>query len=200
MDLTRISLLANAVGEISEKTISPYIRIKEMLKNINNENKSTFEKTFRKYYGMNSAGLSDEFFQAFFSILYTAKHNGDFPSGRVILEKLYTIKRKKGDKSMQYSFVSKLLNALDEDHPIIDKYVKKFLQIEPPPKNKKENQLQWYEETIFKIKQEYGELIQNGIINKCFEMLDRRLPQFKNIYPLRKLDFLIYSAGKSGIF
>jgi hypothetical protein len=51
---------------------------------------------------------------------------------RLALQKLFQIKRRQGDKALQFSFVSKLVGILDERQPIFDQYVQHYLGLGPP--------------------------------------------------------------------
>lgn len=191
-----VPLLAQAANKITKETILPYIELKYLFKNLGQNTNSKFEKAFRKYYGMNNAGLSEEFFEIFFKNMHELKGRKN-PDGKKLLESLFEIKRKKGDRSMQYSFVSKLLNLLDENHPIIDKHVKKVLKIKTILKGSKEEKLKWYEETVEKIKREYSNLLKEQAAHAALDELERRIPETKPLSSTRKLDFLLFYAGKN---
>lgn len=192
-----VTLLVQAANEITKETILPYIELKNLFISVAQDTRPKFEKVFRKYYGMNSAGLSQEFFEAFFKNMYKLKSGTNSPKGKVLLEELFKIKRKKGDHSMQYSFVSKMLNLLDEDHPIIDKHVKKILKIKPLLKGSNEEKLKWYEETVEKIRHEYAIFLKVPAIRAALGELERRIQEIKPLSSTRKLDFLLFYAGKS---
>lgn len=192
-----VTLLVQAAKEITKETILPYIELKNLFISVAQDKRPKFEKAFRKYYGMNSAGLSQEFFDAFFKIMHEFKKGESPPNGKALLENLYKIKRKKGDHSMQYSFVSKMLNLLDEDHPIIDKHVKNILKIKPLLKGSNEEKLKWYEETVRKIRDEYAIFLEVPAIRAALGELERRIPEIRPLSSTRKLDFLLFYVGKS---
>src|SRR5271170_1697001 len=87
-----------------------YLELKELLPNDGHQARKKFRALFINYYGLNVGGLTDEFKDRFFEILFGCNVivNGQ-PDFCTILAELNRIPRKEGDCAMQFSFVSKLV-------------------------------------------------------------------------------------------
>src|SRR6267378_5386407 len=102
------------VGEISLQFVTDY----EWLLTHQSEAKSSeYQRTFRKFWAMNAAQLSAEFYTAFFELLCTVAERR--PSLNQVCCSLYECSsRRDGSKSLQFSFATKLLHMGNPRLPI----------------------------------------------------------------------------------
>ena len=159
------------------------------------ENK-LFQFIFRSFYRIDGAGLTDEFKSNFFQILENNRNKK--PDIENICKILYDIKNRKGQSSLQFSFVSKLANTVDPSLPIYDSEVAKVYGYKPPPSSRPvceriTNYLGFYRF----LDSDYGAILKRNSLGRLFDEFDNRYPQYKQkIDPKKKLDFIIWSAGK----
>jgi hypothetical protein len=76
-----------------------------------------FENLYKKYWIMNGVGLTSAHFEVYFRMLRAGENNL-----HNILNKLSKIPTRKGVRSIQFSFATKLLHTLD-NKPIFDRWV-----------------------------------------------------------------------------
>ena len=79
---------------------------------------TVYKHIFKRYYGLNFAGLTPEFYEEFFEQLVIAKNKG-FDIFRIAAA-LKAIKNKKDQESLQFSFISKIGATVDPRLPIYD--------------------------------------------------------------------------------
>jgi len=81
-----------------------------------------FKETYKSFYVMRTAGLSQQHFDKYFELL-----DGQVNNLERILNELYEIKTLKQQNSLQFSFATKLLHTANNNLPIYDNQVKKTL-------------------------------------------------------------------------
>jgi len=157
-----------------------------------------FQFVFRSFYRLDNAGLSDEQKTRYFMLM--AAGQTDL---QTILEELFDLKTKRGKKSVQFSFATKLLHTIDTGRPIYDKYVSSFTGIKLYF-NSHEDDSKKISKAIIKydeLEQAYRELL---LTNK--DMLDLvkilrkeyRLAE-SDISNVKAIDFLIWAYGSKNI-
>ncbi|MDD5290352.1 MAG: hypothetical protein PHT40_04130 [Patescibacteria group bacterium] len=99
-----------------------YISITKKFKN--EEIDDEFEKKYRRYYGMNNAGLTSEHFKTYFELLKSKTTDLE-----EIIDRLYQIKTFGGYNSIQLVFATKLIHTIDNNSPIIDNNISKILKL-----------------------------------------------------------------------
>src|SRR5690349_5327296 len=95
---THVEAFERAECLLFHSDFCPYFELKKLFTDPSDEGRRRFKGLFRKFYTMNTGGLTDEFSDRFFAIMF----NGNvFVSGRPdyesILNELFMIKRRKGD-------------------------------------------------------------------------------------------------------
>ncbi|MEW6381166.1 MAG: hypothetical protein AB1611_16380 [bacterium] len=100
-----------------------------------------YQKTYKNYWRMNRRALPDEWFKKYFEILEEAKYCEKAKYCEVDISKicldLYNIKNTRGEKSLQFSFATKLAHMIDNNSPIYDNFIRSFYQLSFPSRNKK---------------------------------------------------------------
>jgi hypothetical protein len=166
-----------------------------------------FRFSFRAYYGLESGGLSKKFKEEYF--IQLEKHREKEPCFEEIVARLYQIPNLTKEKnptgeSLQVSFTSKLIHTIDNTFPIYDSKVEKYMRWQYIPndihKDKCDNlkkRIEGYGRRIKELGDYYKDMIEykNGLFLEKFE---QNFPKI-NISPEKKIDFILWTAGKIGI-
>lgn len=192
-----IKLFKLAETHINSNDILKYINLKILFEDKKRRNE--FCKKFKSYYGLNQGGLSkkqlDIYFEALFSLKNIKNYEKNFKS---LIKKLYRLPRKKGDHSVQCSFISKLLSFIDESYPIYDKYVGKFFGIIVPLEPTLEFKINIIINNMMSIKENYELWLSDQRLKKIIQRIKNKYGI--NCHNIRIIDFLIYVIGKKKLF
>ena len=149
-----------------------------------------FKETYKSFYVMRTAGLSQAHFDKYFELLDRREKNLE-----TILNELYEIKTLKNQNSMQFSFATKLLHTLDNNLPIYDNQVKKTLGLLDPynvqdtPYKKKKKLLAYYEN----LKVIYRQLLEEARIKKLIDDIRKYFGwTASQINDVKILDFILW--------
>lgn len=192
-------LFARAVKKQDPEGLKEYFELKRLLAIGTSAARTEFRNRFAKWYRLNSAGLSDAFKDRYFDHLFAAKPVGQEDPYTAILLDLYKIRRRKGDRALQCSFVSKLVAIHDESRPIFDKYVREFFGIAVPSLGSVEFRVAGFVANLNRIREQYGEWSIDPEFETVFEPLYRKNPGLRECHPHRALDNLIWTIGYRGI-
>ena len=151
-----------------------------------------FQFVFKRFYGMDNAGLSDGMKKCFFGLL--AKKDTNL---KTILSDLYEIPRKKGDKSMQFSFATKLLHTIDNDKPIYDTEIGSLTYSKPKHSDDKDTTIRSYIELYNNLERLNAKLLENNKIQRVISEFRLKFDVDKEkISDVKALDFIMWSLGK----
>ena len=192
------------LGKIEIESLDVYDYLKKTFNETNVSKNYFFQFVFRSFYGLDSAGLSPKFKEAYFELLEKNRNmtieNAD-SAFKSIASELYRIPNLKTEKnegfSLQISFVSKLVHTVKSDFPIYDSKVSHLMGFSYLPndftlENNIENRIDDYLKQICELKDLYV----------CIgEQLGNELEQFDNnfkrdISKEKKIDFILWTAGK----
>jgi len=176
---------------LKQEHINTYCWIKkEFDKDKNIEKDIEFQRKFKVFYIMNSAGLSDKQKEKFFKLLSNKKSNIKY-----ILSELYKIPRRDGRYSIQFSFATKLIHTVDNTKPIYDRNVAKIINKNVLGINKKEKINSCIE--IFDYLNElYLSLIKENEIKKIILKFRKKFKvDNSKISDIKILDFVMWSFG-----
>ena len=120
---SNIDILLRGISK--KEHIDPYISICTSFEK--RENKCPeFKTTYRKFYQLNAARLSNDFCESYFSLLEENREKDEIDI-RDITNRLYEIEcNKKGTHAVHFSFSSKLAHTLDNRLPVYDSMVAAF--------------------------------------------------------------------------
>lgn len=108
-----------------------------------------------------------------------------------------TIKNKSGmAATLEVSFSSKMLATINPNYPIWDSQVVKALGIEVDDEVPTETRLVNYVKAYAKLKKEVDDFIPTAEGQECIRLHDELFPDFKDINPVKKIDFYLWSLGK----
>jgi hypothetical protein len=198
----KIAALKTAMQELENTGGEKYQKLKN-LKAEGKHNTEEFRKLFADYYKINSARPNKAFKDEYFKIMFEEKvevenktylvlENGK-PYYEMVLKKL---SEKIYGGKMHFSFVSKLVNFLDESSPITDKFVLTFFESKNPSHSlTKDERIKHFVEFIEEINDTYSALQNDESISAELKKFHSKHPQFKNFHFNRVMDFLIWKVG-----
>jgi hypothetical protein len=192
-----IKALDEAETLISPAGYCPYLELKALLPDPSPVARDRFRVLFTRYYGLNRGGLTDEFKDRFFAILFgsnvTVDDEPDFDS---ILMTLSEIKGRNGNYAMPFSFVSKLVGIHLESSPIYDKHVLAFFgQKAPSASVDRIKRIEWYVGFLNDVSRSYAAWANDSRVKPILERLRARDDRLKNCHDVRTLDFLVWKVG-----
>jgi hypothetical protein len=156
-----------------------------------------FQFVFRSYYQLDSAGLTDDFKATYFECMEEARGSAEVDLAGIV-GKLRAIPNRKGQESLQFSFVTKLANTVNPSYPIYDYKVAQCFGFTAPYNYKTwEVRLEEYLDFYGRLRAFYETALATGSM-KCF--IDRFMsvyaPKACRIPPVKILDFIFWAAGK----
>lgn len=188
-------LLSRAARVKTPVQLQPYFDLKVLLKSNATDAKAEFKKKFSSFYRLNSAGLTDAFRDRYFNHLFAARPLGKIDPYSSILLDLYNLPRRKGDKSLQCSFVSKLVAIHDESRPIYDKYVRQFFGLGPPSIGSVEFRVAGFITNMERIREQYEDWAHSPRFARTVEPLLKQHPNLRDCHAHRAIDVLVWTVG-----
>lgn len=175
----------------------PYLDLKDLFRGHDPSAPERFKKLFAEFYALNTGGLTDEFKDAFFEMLFNEPLG---PSGRVdirsVLGRLSLIKRRKGDYALPLSFASKLAAMRCEASPIYDRHVAAFFSESAPAASvAKETRIDWFVSFLEQVERSYRAWAVDPRIAPVLQRLKARDPRLADCDDVRLIDFLVWKAG-----
>jgi hypothetical protein len=188
--------------DIAEKRIfhcdfCAYLDLKELLGDDSPSARALFRDRFTASYGLNVGGLTDEFKNRFFKILFNEEMIVDGrPDYARILTVLSTFKRKTGHVAMPFSFASKLVAIRHESSPIFDRHVAAFFRQKPPgPATAKKARIKWFVGFLDRVGDDYRTWAANERIMPILARFKTRDARLRKCDVVRLVDFLVWKVG-----
>ena len=197
LEQKHVRALETAETLIFHSDFCPYLELKDLLADANPLSRNRFRSLFTRYYGLNVGGLTDEFKDRFFEILFSDKVivNGQCEFS-TILTILSGMKRKKQDFAMPFSFVSKLVAMHSESSPIYDRHVIAFFREKVPAASViKKQRIQWFIGFLDHVSGSYEAWAQDDRIRPVLKRLKARDSRLKKCDEVRLVDFLVWKVG-----
>jgi hypothetical protein len=127
-----------------------------------------FQKNYRFYWAMNPARLSPEFYAAYFDALNAAMSNP--PTLSSVVQTLYAVSaRQDGERSLQFSFATKLLHFPNPHSPIYDSQVAAFYFFQEPTTNDLQKRIDGLVAFHNFLGEEYARILKNGLLAHAIE-------------------------------
>jgi hypothetical protein len=164
------------VGTIPREHVTDY---EWLLQNVGKASTPDYQKGYRRFWAMNAAQLSPAFYAAYFGTLAAAVSQP--PTLSSVAQTLHAASaRQNGQKSLQFSFATKLLHMTNPRLPIYDSQVAAFYFFAEPDRNPKDlNDLQrrLSEFVTFHdfLKQEYARVLKNNLLAPAIQDFRVRL-------------------------
>jgi hypothetical protein len=196
----QLGLVSEAAQRLSESDIALYFTLREMLARNDKRDRRLFRKQFAKYYGLNSAGVTDTFKTHYFELLFDLKPDPNIPPPyERLLLKLHPIKRRKGDKVLAASFVSKLVGMHDESRPLFDRHVSRFFGFTVPTAGSLEFRIAGFVANLDAIRGYYLAWCKKHEFRSVLTALQKRIPSLASCHDVRICDFLVWTVGRQRI-
>jgi hypothetical protein len=156
-----------------------------------------FQFMYRSYYRLDNAGLTDAFKSRYFELLEESRNLADIDLRRLVKE-LYAIPNRKGQPSLQFSFVTKLANTANRLYPIYDREVAKVFGFRPPESlGAFDARLTKYMIFYENLRNTYSEILNGDLLQeprRAFRQIYAAPPE--RIPDIKVLDFIFWWAGK----
>lgn len=172
-----------------------YLYLKEQFQNSDVSCNMVFQFFYRSFYRLDNAGLTADFKSDYFRIMERHRNYDTFDV-KEILDRLYQIKNLKGQSTIQFSFVTKMMNTINDNAPIYDNEVRKVFGLNRPSYSmSKEKRIDEYLHQLAHISHAYSTILNQFHDNSALKRFDQRF-QNVQIGQVKKLDFIMWSAGK----
>ncbi len=182
--------------QLSE-SIGIYLDLRHMIADSSQAGRMAFQTRFSNYYGLQYAGLTDEWKARYFELLFGFDQIRDVEPYQFLLLELYNIPRRQGDPTLQFSFVSKLVAFHDENCPLWDSKVRDFFGLGPPNFGCPEFRIAGFVENLGEITRRYATWTQDRRFADILANLRSRHPGIAFCHPARLCDFLVHNARLS---
>jgi hypothetical protein len=154
-----------------------------------------FQFVYRSFYRLDNAGLTPEFKMRYFELMEKSRSSENI-NPEPILKELYEILTRKDLKSFQFSFTTKLVNTINNSHPIYDSEVSKvIIGTDNRPTGEFPKKLNLYLSRHQIIKDTYSHILESNAFSSLFNEFDNSFLG-NELSDFKKLDFIFWSYGK----
>lgn len=185
---------AEIIDHIDQESIDVYNFLKKEFHQSDVNKNYLFQFVFRSFYRLDNAGLTPNFKKEYFKILEENRNENQF-SFREVLVRLSSFPNRKGQKTFQFSFVTKMLNTIDDSKPIYDSKVAKMFSLSRPYQTDFDIKLKKYLAQLAQIQKGYETIVEQNLLPKTIELFEQNFKDHK-LSEMKKLDFIFWSAGK----
>ena len=190
-----LKLLGNAAqsSQIWD-SVRKYLNLRSMFSEMSK--RTLFESEYSSYYGLRAAGLTEKWLKRYFELLFGYKDvqlTAPEPY-RSLLMDLYEYPRRKGDKVLQFSFVSKLVAFHNESRPLYDQRVRHFFGLGPPKFGANEFKIFGFVRNLNEIARHYGTWTGQREFIEILDQMRARCPRLSDCHDVRLIDFLVHKA------
>ncbi|MEL6624695.1 MAG: hypothetical protein AAFQ92_04165 [Bacteroidota bacterium] len=195
----------NLLDVIDIGDIQSYSRLRGWLLTEDVSTHTSFQETFRDYYGLGGVGVNKEFIQKFFEVLESQKTGESFDF-RVVSRELLGARPKRKLSSAQFAYLSKMANVINPDYPIYDNHIADIFEFEKPTQSKLDSRermnvyVKFYEE----LRSIYQTLLSEAMIHDTLVVFKILLKKYRNeefpnysLPDMKKLDFLVEAVSKN---
>ncbi len=151
-----------------------------LIRNVGQSTAPDYQKRYRRFWAMNAAQLSPAFYTAYFGALNAALNHPQTLSK--VAQTLHDASaRQNGQKSLQFSFATKLLHMTNQHSPIYDSQVAAFYFFQEPeikdPNNPSDLQRRISIFVTFHdfLRQEYARVLQSSLLASAIREFRLRL-------------------------
>lgn len=193
-DKTHWDLLGKAAEQIKPTDFADYFELKRLSQQPSKRHE--FQTRFANYYRLHIGGLTDDFKRRYLELLVTWTPPDDErdPYSPLLLE-LYRFPRRKGDHTLQVSFVSKLVAFHDESRPIYDRHVSSFFGVSVPSVGSVEFRIAGFVANLQRIRDQYNAWADDPRFEQIVLPLFQKNHELRTCHPVRLCDFLVWTVG-----
>lgn len=184
----------NIIDNLSNESVEVYKFLKDEFQKENVKENYLFQFVFRSFYRLDNAGLTDEFKTTYFELLEYYR-NQSIIDIKEVLEKFYVKKNHKGQSTLQFSFVTKLLNTINDSIPIYDSQVSKLFSMSRPTCKDFAKSIDTYLDYLETIQVAYNKIINDNLLPESISLFNTKFKD-NNLSDIKKIDFIFWSAGK----
>jgi hypothetical protein len=160
------------IDNIEHESVDVYNFLKnEFAKSNVNEN-YLFQFVFRSFYRVDNAGLTPEFKKEYFNILEQYRNEKELEFEKP-LKRLSEFRNRKGQKTVQFSFVTKMFNTIDDSFPIYDSKVARMFSLRRPSNGDFDCKLKKYSGQFNEIESVYRQVIKENLLPKTVQIFDQ---------------------------
>ncbi len=186
-------LLAKAADKIKPTDFDEYFELRRL--NQQPSDRQEFQARFANYYRLHIGGLTDAFKHRYLHLLVTWQPRGQRDPYSPLLLDLYQFPRRRGDQTLQVSFVSKLVAFHDESRPLFDRHVSRFFGVSVPAVGSVEFRISGFVANLEGIRAQYEAWAASSRFKSLVRPLFQKNPNLKNCHPTRLCDFLVWTVG-----
>jgi hypothetical protein len=157
-----------------------------------------FQFVFRSFYRLDNAGLISEFKRGYFRVL-ARQPKGSTPDVRAITLELAAFPTLRKEQTLQFSFATKLASTVNPTVAVYDAQVGHMYGFDTPSHHKPfDVRLDAFCEFHQFISEDYARIGKSGELDEALHVLEQAYgTRVANLTPTKRLDFLIWSAGKT---
>jgi hypothetical protein len=183
------------IDNLLHESIEVYNFLKSQFEVSNVTENYLFQFIYRSFYRIDNAGLTNQFKKEYFNILQEQRQRDDFDFA-YILQRLFEIVNHKGQRTFQFSFITKMQNTMNPDKPIFDNEVAKVFRLNKPKIGSTFNEkLDFYLEQQSLIETTYNSFIDDNTLSNVTKLFDDKFPNH-NLSDVKRLDFIFWTTGK----
>lgn len=155
-----------------------------------------FQFLFRSFYRLDSAGLTKEFKTEYFKMLQGLR-GADAVDLQALAQRFHEFPRLKGDKSLQFSFVTKLAHTISVSYPIYDDEVANAFAFTKPASGEFQTRLARFLTFYAWLGSAYSTVLTNGLMSQTVQDFRTKFSeQVPYLADVKVLDFIFWSTGK----
>lgn len=188
------SNITSILAHLDAESIAVYTFIQERFQTITVTQDLVFQFIFRSFYRLDNAGLTPIFKTKYFELLEEYRYNFDLDF-EVVLRRLSTIKNRKGQDNIQFSFVTKMFSTIYPHRPVYDGEVASMFSYQTIPIGSIEKKIETYLHRYEHILSCYQAILKGNLLPKTNAAFDQKFPEH-NLSDIKKLDFIFWAAGK----
>ena len=184
------------VGNIDQESVDVYLFLKDQFNSSNVSENYLFQFVYRSFYRLDNAGLTSEFKTKYFDI-FEQNRNSSKIEIKEIVSTLYKYPNLKKQNSLQFSFATKMVNMISDLTPIYDSEVARIFKFKNPSYSKCfDERLDILVDNLNTLKDSYRNIEESGKLTEILNIFESKKQNISLLSNTKKLDFLIWSAGK----
>ena len=185
------------IDNLSQESIDTFVFLEDQFKLAPDIRENyLFHFVYRSFYRLDNAGLSNEMKLEYFKLMQELRDKEEFDFS-LVCGRLYEIPNIKGQNSLQFSFATKMANMISPIYPIYDSEVATMFGFRAPYGYKPYDQrFAEYRKFYNDMSEGYVGFSDSEILEGVLWDLESKRNNIKNLSTIKKLDFLMWSAGK----
>ncbi len=158
--------MASVINGINrQRDIDPYLALQSLFQNGSIIDNGNYKTTYRKYWQLNTAKLSDYYCEHYFRVMEKYRNRDDKDIKGIIRELYEVPSNSKGKKTLQFAFATKLLHTIDNTQPVYDRLIADFYFLpQVKPIWKYEKKLSAYLRAYDFLRQEQKKILNNSML------------------------------------